>query len=111
MRRAVRKDLRRYVAWAPSGTDDHACGVSYERYEVYDGLSVTHGATCRQGLRVVARLDRHEGRSKADCYRDLCSPPGTRFGAFTCAAHLIGDSAWSVICRDGARRVRFGRAD
>jgi hypothetical protein len=56
--RWVQKDLRRYVAWAPSGMDDHAC-----------------------------------------------------FGAFTCAARLVGDSAWSVVCRDGARRVRFGRAD
>lgn len=109
--RWVQKDLRRYVAWAPSGTDDHACGVVYERYEVHDRLSVTHGATCRQGLRVIARLDHHEDHSKADCYRDLCSPPSTRFGTFTCAARIVGDSAWSVVCHDGARRVTFGRAD
>jgi hypothetical protein len=110
--RWVQKDLRRYVGWSPDRKGDHTCGVSYERYEVYSGLSATRGATCRQGLRVVARFDRHEGRTQtADCYRNLCAPPGTRFGAFACTVRLIGDSVWSVVCRDGARRVTFGRAD
>jgi hypothetical protein len=106
----VPADLRPFVAWGP-GVGEYGCGIRFEHYEVYDAVAASHGATCRQAVRVVARLDRHEGLSTADCYRDLCSPPGTRFGAYTCSAHLVGDSAWTVTCHDGARRVTFGRAD